>query len=215
MTHSQHNSTAILSANDTFKLKYPRYLKGAILAALVLTALLVWLWPDIQPNPYQLRQKVEMVWVDVPDPIEIPEPPTLLVAPRIPPVIIAAPEDDPKAEDPWWEPVPFWDPAPTPNPGPTSYDGFVASSAIPQLTFQVKAEYPEIARRAQLEGTVLVHVLVNVNGRVEQAVVIQGAHPILDKAAIAAARKCQFTPAKQREMKVKAWVAISYRFKLR
>lgn len=188
MTHSQHNYTAILSANDAFKLKYPRYLKGAILAALVLTALLVWLWPDIQPNPYQLRQKVEMVWVDVPDPIDIPEPPTPLVAPRIPPVIVAAPEDDPKAEDPWWKPIPFWDPAPAPNPGPTSYDGFVASSAIPQLTFQVKAEYPEIARRAQLEGTVLVHVLVNVNGRVEQAVVIQGAHPILDKAAIAAAR---------------------------
>jgi len=32
-----------LSANDAFKLRYPRYLKGAVLAALALTALLVWL----------------------------------------------------------------------------------------------------------------------------------------------------------------------------
>ena len=213
MTHSQRVYTAALSANDAFKLKYPKYLKGALLAALALTALLLWLWPDIQPNPYQLRQKVEMVWVDVPDPVQVPEPPAPRVAPWIPPVIEAAPDDDPDVEDPGWVTPPFWDPAPIIEA--PSYEGFIPSSALPRLTFQAKADYPEIARRSGLYGSVLVHVLVDVHGRVAEAVIIQGAHPILDKAALAAARKCQFTPAKQREIKVKAWVAIPYRFKLK
>ena len=34
-------------------------------------------------------------------------------------------------------------------------------------------------------------------------------------AAARAARLCRFTPAKQREIPVKAWVAVPYRFRLR
>ena len=61
----------------------------------------------------------------------------------------------------------------------------------------------------------LVHVLVNPRGMVEKAVVIQRAHPILDRAAMEAAMRCRFTPAKQREIAVRAWVAIPYRFRLK
>lgn len=215
MTQTHRTCSAFHSANDEFKFKYPRYLRIAVLAALVLTALLLWLWPDVPANPYKVRHKVEMVWVDVPEPLDIPEPPVVQEAARIPPEIVAAPDDDPFVVDPWWEKDDFWNPAPPSAPTQPNYHGFVASSALPQLKFQAKADYPEIARRSGLEGTVMVHVLVNVNGRVAQAVVTQSAHPILDKSAVAAALKCQFTPAKQREMKVKSWVAVPYRFRLR
>jgi protein TonB len=78
-----------------------------------------------------------------------------------------------------------------------------------------RADYPEIARRAGLEGTVIVNVLVGPDGRVKQVEIAQGAHRVLDQAAAAAAWKCRFTPARQRELAVKAWLAIPYNFRLR
>lgn len=213
MTSSRCFDAANLSANDAFKLKYPRYLKGAVLVALILTALLIGLWPDVAPHPYRLRDPVEMVWVDLPEPVAAPEPPAPLAAPVIPPVIVAAPLDDPDVVDIDWEPMSFWNPAPTYQP--PVQEEFQASSTLPRLTFQARADYPEIARRSGLEGTVLVHVLVDRQGRVAQVKVIQGVNPLLDRAAETAARKCKFTPAKQRELNVRAWVAIPYRFRLR
>jgi periplasmic protein TonB len=214
MTQSRPVFTAALSANDAFKLKYPRYLKGAVLAALVLTALLVWLMPDIPANPYRLRQNEEIIWVDIPDPVDVPIPPIPLAAPRIPPVLEPVPDDHPDTRELIWDPPSFWDPTPLQPSGPSAYDSFLPSSTLPKLVHQVRADYPEIARRSGLEGTVLVHALVDVNGRVDKVKLIQGVHPILDKAALEAARKCQFTPARQREIKVKVWVAIPYRFRL-
>jgi protein TonB len=125
------------------------------------------------------------------------------------------PNDTPDIEPFDWEPLPFDQPLPYTPPGPENYDGFVASSAKPRLVAQARAAYPEIARRSGIEGTVVVQALVNVEGRVKKAVIVQGAHPILDKEALLAARKCRFTPARQREMKVEVWVAIPYRFRLR
>ena len=215
MTHARRALAAELSANDVFKLHYPRYLRGAVLAALILTALLVWLWPDIEAKPYRLRETEEMIWIDVADPAPLIDPPAPLEMPRIPPIIEAAPDDEPGLKEPGWTSDRIWDPPPVHQPKPSDYDGFVASSALPRITYQAKADYPEIARRSGLEGTVLVHVLVTATGRVDQAVVIQGAHPLLDKAALAAARQCRFTPAQQRALKVKAWVAVPYRFRLK
>jgi len=145
--------------------------------------------------------------------VEIPIPPVPVEVPRIPPIIEAAPDDDPRITDPWIPPK-FWDPLPRTKPEPLPDGGFIASSTLPRLKLQVKADYPEIARRSGLEGTVLVHVLVNPRGMVEKAVIIQSAHPILDRAAMQAAVRCRFTPAKQREIAVRAWVAIPYRFRL-
>ena len=214
MTHSRRAYTAVLSANDAFKLKYPRYLKGALLAALALTALIVWLWPGYQPQPYKLRVKEEMVWVDVNEPVDVPDPPRVPAAPVLNRPIEAAPINDP---DLITDPVlpGFWDPPAPSLPDPSAYEDFVASSTLPKLQFQAKADYPEIARRSGLEGLVIVNARVDVNGRVERALVIQSVHPILDRAASEAAAKCRFTPAKQRERKVATWVAIPYRFKLR
>lgn len=212
MTKTQRPYAVAVSANDAFKLQYPKYLRRSILAALALVALIVWLWPGYQPQPYKLResQVFEIVEIAPPADVVVPPPP---LAPIINKPIEAAPEGDP---DIITDPVmPRWDPFPRVEPAPPNYDGFVASSANPQLLQQAKADYPEIARRSGIEGTVTVRVLVGPGGSVKEAIVVQGVHPILDRAAVAAALKCRFKPARQREMKVKAWVAIPYRFKLR
>ncbi|PIE75764.1 hypothetical protein CSA17_05785 [bacterium DOLJORAL78_65_58] len=77
-----------------------------------------------------------------------------------------------------------------------------------------KPVYPEIARKAQMEGTVLVKVLVGPDGSVKNAQIIQGVNPILDKAALAAALKCKFIPGKQRNIPVKAQMALPFSFRL-
>ena len=52
------------------------------------------------------------------------------------------------------------------------------------------------------------------DGSVMRAEVLQSVHPMLDAAAREAALKCKFEPGKQRNIPVKAWMAIPFRFKL-
>ncbi len=213
MTVSRPVLVATLTANDVFKLRYPRYLKGAVLVALALTALLVWLWPGYEAKPYQLRQEKIIELIVLEPIIPVIEQPKPLEVPRLPPIIEAAPEDDPEAIDT----IPDLLPIETPIhyvPTPRIDEGFIPSSSEPVLKYHVKADYPEIARRAGLEGTVMIHALVDAHGRVDRAEVIQGVHPLLDKAAQAAALRCRFTPGKQRLVAVPVWVAIPYRFRL-
>jgi protein TonB len=93
-------------------------------------------------------------------------------------------------------------------------EGFVASSTNPKIVSWAKPEYPEMARRAQIEGTVIVKVLVGPDGTVKQAVVLQSVNPLLNNAAIDAAYRCKFVPGKQRNIPVKAWMALPFNFRL-
>ena len=86
----------------------------------------------------------------------------------------------------------------------------------PVAVNMVKPEYPESARAAGTQGTVYVEVLVGKGGRVKKAVAIKtegGAE--LEKAAVAAALRWIFTPAKQKGQPVEAWVTIPFRFYLK
>jgi len=215
MTLSRTFFSTSLTANDEFKLRYPRYLKGAVLATLALTALFVWLWPGYEAQPYRLRQEKIIEIIEIEPLANVDEPPIPQEIPRLPPEIEAAPHDDPDAVDTIPDLIPIWTPFKNETLPYPSDEGFVPSSAQPVLQYHVRADYPEIARRAGLEGTVLVHALVDVYGRVDRTEIIQGVHPLLDRAAQAAALRCRFTPAKQREFAVPVWVAIPYRFKLR
>ncbi len=213
MTVSRPILVTALSANDAFKMRYPRYLKGAVLVALALTALLVWLWPGYEAKPYKLRQEkiIELIVLEPIAPVIEQHKP--LEVRRIPPIVLAAPEDDPEAIDTIPDLIPIGTPIRN-LPAPPGDEGFIPSSSEPVLKYQMKADYPEMARRAGLEGTVMIHALVDIHGRVDRAEVIQGVHPLLDRAAQAAALRCRFTPGKQRRMAVPVWVAIPYRFRL-
>jgi TonB family protein len=56
---------------------------------------------------------------------------------------------------------------------------------------KVVPEYPELARKAHIKGTVTVKILVDRGGNVIEACAIQG-HPLLRKAAVTAALKWKF-----------------------
>lgn len=203
----------ILSANESFKLKYARTLRWSVLAALLLTALGVWLMPRYEPTPYTLRQEIlEIIEVDIIKDIDLrPEQP--LERPVIHREI--EPVADPNLPGDDVPPNSRWLPQP-PAPPVMKYEKpFVASSTKPILTFWAKPHYPEMARMSGIEGTVIVKVLVGANGLIKAAEVIQSVHPLLDRAAMEAAMRCRFEPGRQRTIPVKAAMAIPYRFRVR
>jgi len=59
---------------------------------------------------------------------------------------------------------------------------------------KVDPEYPELARKMHLAGTVKIEVVVAPNGSVKDARVV-GGNPVLAQAAMVAARKYRFEPA--------------------
>jgi TonB family protein len=71
--------------------------------------------------------------------------------------------------------------------------------------------YPPIARAAHASGTVEVQVLVDFDGSVSAAAAISG-HPLLQAAAVSAARKARFTPMKYKGEPVKIAGVIQYNF---
>ena len=79
---------------------------------------------------------------------------------------------------------------------------------------QKRIVYPEIAKRAGIEGKVLVLAFVDESGNVTKAEVIKGIGLGCDEAAIDAIVQTKFTPGKQRGKTVKVRVTIPVTFKL-
>jgi periplasmic protein TonB len=80
---------------------------------------------------------------------------------------------------------------------------------------EVKPEYPSIAMQAGVEGRVTVHVLVGKEGRVLDAVLARNVQvPMLNEAALAAARRWVFTPGYANGHAVACWTAIPFHFRL-
>ena len=77
-------------------------------------------------------------------------------------------------------------------------------------------KYPEIARKAGIQGRVVIHVLVNEEGVPVDTKVLQSlGNSGCDEAAIDAIMKTRFTPATQRGRPVKFWMAIPITFLLK
>ncbi|MFA3782100.1 energy transducer TonB [Melioribacteraceae bacterium 4301-Me] len=79
---------------------------------------------------------------------------------------------------------------------------------------QQKIVYPEIAKRAGVQGRVFVKAYVDENGNVVKAEVIKGIGAGCDEAAVDAVLKTKFKPGKQRGKPVKVQVSIPIVFKL-
>ena len=85
----------------------------------------------------------------------------------------------------------------------------------PQPVFIPAPEYPDLPRRAGIEGKTVVKALVDVDGSIAEVKILQtSGNQMLDQAALAVAQKAQFSPAKQRDRYVRVWVAIPINFSL-
>ncbi|MBD3161289.1 MAG: TonB family protein [Candidatus Eisenbacteria bacterium] len=119
-------------------------------------------------------------------------------------------------DDEVWDDLPggivYEPPAPREDelPGPGQ---FVAFESAPVLINIPAPIYPELARQAEVEGTVVIRALVGTDGTVLDAVIADGI-PMLNDAALAAVRKAHFKPALQQHRPVAVWVSIPIRFRL-
>ena len=103
------------------------------------------------------------------------------------------------------------DDAPPPPPKPTPrapISGGVLNGKAVRL---VQPSYPPIARSAHASGQVNVQITIDENGNVISAHAVSG-HPLLQGAAVAAARSSKFTPTKLSRQPVKVSGVIIYNF---
>jgi len=84
---------------------------------------------------------------------------------------------------------------------------------LPEVLHGPRPDYPAFAREAQVDGLVMVRVLVGRDGRVERAE-IERSIPLLDQAALETARLWTFDPARVAGRPVAVWIAIPFRFRL-
>jgi protein TonB len=94
------------------------------------------------------------------------------------------------------------------------FDEFVAVEIEPVAIVQVKPSYPEMARRAEVEGTVYIKALVDKEGKVKKAVAVEGPEIFYDE-AIKASMQWVFKPAIQHDQPVSVWVVIPFRFNVK
>ncbi|MBN8707121.1 MAG: energy transducer TonB [Bacteroidetes bacterium] len=80
---------------------------------------------------------------------------------------------------------------------------------------QSKVVYPEIAKKAGIEGTVVIRAAIDEKGNVIKTVIAKGIGAGCDEAAVEAIRKVKFKPGSQRGKPVKVWLSIPIRFKLK
>jgi protein TonB len=102
-------------------------------------------------------------------------------------------------------------PQPTPPPKPKTVvsGGVLNGKAISKP----QPAYPPIAKAARASGTVTVQILVDESGRVVSANAVSG-HPLLQQAAVAAARNARFSPTLLSGQPVKVSGVITYNFVL-
>ena len=86
----------------------------------------------------------------------------------------------------------------------------------PSLVSYPQPGYPPLARKMKIEGTVVVSVLVDENGRVQDAKL---AEPLkkdfgLNQAALDVARAARYRPAMKDGVRVKMWVRLKIPFAL-
>lgn len=182
-------------------------------AALLLTMAAFLLMPkEFKVEAYKLRRSVETIMEALPPQLEEMAKAPEAVKPATVPVAAASSDVDVqttieptnvvevvrRTEETDIPVVPFWKVEVKPQP-----------INIPVPT------YPDMARTAGIEGQAVVEALVDVDGSVADARILKpSGNASLDQAAVDAAMRSKFSPAKQRDKAVRVWVSIPFRFTL-
>lgn len=159
-------------------------------------------------------------------------PPQVQVEPSAAPPVAAIPVPVPDAEAPPEQTIMTQEEISTSTPGiSTEGDGraivvappaeesmpglgeYVYVEELPEAIKRVAPRYPDLAREAGVDGTVLVQALVDKGGKVRD-VRVQKSIPMLDQAAVDAVKQWTFKPALSNNKPVAVWVAVPVKFSL-
>ncbi|MDH3268821.1 MAG: energy transducer TonB [Ignavibacteria bacterium] len=205
------------------RLKYKKTFEISLIIALVLMIVAFKFFPDVASGGEQLEDTQELFTVeDIQQTKQENRPPP----PPKPPIPIEAPSDDVLEDIEIGDTeIDFEEELEAPPPPkeekkveeePTY---FVAVEEMPEpiggiKAIQEKIVYPEIAKRAGVEGKVYILAFVDELGNVTKANVLKGIGAGCDEAALNAVLKTKFKPGKQRGKPVNVQVSIPVIFKL-
>jgi len=100
-----------------------------------------------------------------------------------------------------------------PDPRDSSVTDYVYVEELPEAIVRVPPSYPDLAREAGVQGTVMVQAFVCACGEVSDTRVVSSI-PLLDQAAIDAVRQWWFKPGLSGGEAVAVWVGIPVRFEM-
>lgn len=209
------------------KLKYKRVFEISVIVSLLLMIVAFKFFPDMEAQEVEFEAPQELVNVeDIQSTKQENRPP----APPKPPIPIEAPSDDVLEDIEIGDTeLDINEEVAAPAPPPKKEEArkiveeepvfFVAVEDMPEPiggieAIQKKIIYPDIARRAGVEGRVFVKAYVDETGVVTKTEVIKGIGAGCDEAAEAAVKQTKFKPGKQRGKPVKVQVSIPILFKL-
>jgi protein TonB len=210
------------SPKADLKRNYPIFLQvGIILALLTMIAAVKVNIETEPPKVVELDEQevVEMEEVVQTKQIDTPPPP-----PR-PPVPVEVPNDE-VIEDEMIDmdaeldmDAPMELPPPPEEEEDQEEDFFVVVEQMPELKggmskLQSSVKYPEMARKAGIEGRVTVQFIVTEEGNVENAQVVRGIGGGCDEEALKAIKQAEFSPGMQRGRPVRVQYALSINFRL-
>lgn len=84
----------------------------------------------------------------------------------------------------------------------------------PELISRVEPDYPEAARKAGIQGVVILQAIITATGSVEEIQVLKSVHPLLDAAAERAVRQWRYKPATLNRRAVRVFLSVSVAFSL-
>jgi TonB family protein len=91
---------------------------------------------------------------------------------------------------------------------------YVPYDQAPEPTKQVTPKYPDLARRAGMEGTVWIRLWVDEMGKVAKAEVTRSDAEIFNEPALNAGKQWLFKPAMSKGKPIAVWVSVPFRFNL-
>jgi len=108
-------------------------------------------------------------------------------------------------------PTPVVKPAPTPTPDPVVR--LTSKLTQGRVLRKVQPPYPEIARKARIQGSVQVQIDISETGAVTNVILISG-NPLLRDAALQAAKQWLFIPTELNGRPVRAIGVLTFNFVL-
>ncbi|MDI6850901.1 MAG: energy transducer TonB [bacterium] len=197
--------------------EYPDNLARSVFLAEFILLILFLSVRGISVTPYQPKQVestyVEAAGIEVAKEIEAPPPPKPKVTVQVTESTTGEGEE---AEEVEIAPTTVFSEleAPPPAADTTVYD-YAVVEVKPQYKKTVPPKYPELARKAGIEGLVWVLAIIGPDGKVRSATVAKTDNPIFNDAAIEAVMQFEFTPAIQQDRPVACKVLVPVRFQLR
>ena len=197
------------------KLMYGIYLRAALLASVLMFILGFLFVPYAEPKAYELKREIVTMVEEISAQMEKFEEPPPLERPKV-----AVEAESEIAEDEIVETIATTefqeDLIRTMPTGPDiEIVPYYKVEVKPKPIVQAKPRYPDLARRAGIEGQTVVKALVDIDGSIMDVQILKSSgNQMLDEAALAAARKWKFSPAKQRDKFVRVYVSIPINFRL-